>query len=154
MKGLQQKIKAFTLTEVMVVLVISAIVVGLAFSVLGIVQKNMSNIQGNYQYQSEIQSLEVALSIDFNTYSSAHWNSEKNQLTLSSPIQQKKYHFFNDSIVSNTTQYKTKVKSTTFYFEGEQVPSGRIDAIKLIFDKTTDTHRVFVFKHNDPSIHF
>ena len=35
MNILNRKIKAFTLTEVMVVLVISAIVVGLAFSVLG-----------------------------------------------------------------------------------------------------------------------
>lgn len=154
MKPLHQKIKAFTLTEVMVVLVISAIVVGLAFSVLGIVQKNMSGIQGNYQYQSEIQSLEVALTIDFNTYTAVQWDAKKDQLTLSSPIAEKKYHFFNDSIISNTTRYKVKLKSTSLYFEGEQVQSGRIDALKLNFDKTTDTHRVFVFKHNDLSIHF
>ncbi len=147
-------IKAFTLTEVMVVLVISAIVAGLAFSVLGIVQSNMRSIEGNYRYQSEIQSLEVSLTIDFNKYTNATWNQEKEQLALFSPIAQKSYQIFSDSIISNADRFLLTVKSKIFYFEGEQVHSGRIDAVKLTFDKTTDVHRIFVFKRNDPSIHF
>ena len=66
----------------------------------------------------------------------------------------KSYQFLNDSIISRSDSYPIKTKSKVFYFEGEQVNSGRIDAIKLTFDKTTDLHRVFIFKHNDPSIHF
>ncbi len=151
---MNRKIKAFTLTEVMVVLVISAIVAGLAFSVLGIVQNNMRSIEDNYQHQSEIQSLEVALTIDFNNYTMANWDSEKEQLALHSPIDQKSYQFLRDSIVSGVKSYYIKTKSKSFYFEGEQINSGRIDAVKLTFDKTTDVHRVFIFKHNDPSIHF
>lgn len=154
MNLMNRKIKAFTLTEVMVVLVISAIVAGLAFSVLGIVQNNMRSIEGNYQYQSEMQSLEVALTIDFNKYTTANWDSEKKLLKLSSPIDQKSYQFLNDSIISGIDSYHIKTKSKLFYFEGEQVESGRIDALKLTFDKTTDAHRIFIFKHNDPSIHF
>ncbi len=151
---INQKIKAFTLTEVMVVIVISAIVAGLAFSILGIVQRNMSTIEDNYAYQTELQSLEVALTIDFNTHTNAQWNAREDILTLSSPIGKRQYKFLTDSITSDIDQYLIKTKEKRFYFEGEPVNSGRIDAVKLTFDKTTDLHRIFVFKHNDPTIHF
>jgi len=151
---LTKKIQAFTLTEVMVVIVLSAIVAGLAFSILGIVQKNMRSIESNYQYQSEIQSLEVALTIDLNKYPTANWDALKEELQISSPIDQKSYRFFSDSIVSTTDTYPIKIKNKTLYFEGEAVQSGNIDAIKFTFENTTNLHRIFVFKHNDPSIHF
>ncbi|KZS40910.1 hypothetical protein AWE51_24210 [Aquimarina aggregata] len=154
MRIVNQKIKAFTLTEVMVVLVISAIVAGLAFSVLGIVQRNMRSIENNYAYQSEIQSLEVALTIDFNKFTDIQWNAREDQLELSSPIHQRVYKFTNDSIVTLVDNYPVQLKKKVFFFKGQQVNSGRIDAIKLTFDKTTDLHRIFVYKHNDPTIHF
>jgi len=154
MRIVNQKIKAFTLTEVMVVLVISAIVAGLAFSVLGIVQRNMRSIENNYAYQSELQSLEVALTIDFNKFTDIQWNAREDQLELSSPIDQRVYKFTNDSIVTLVDNYPVQLKKKVFFFKGQQVNSGRIDAIKLTFDKTTDLHRIFVYKHNDPTIHF
>ncbi len=148
------KIKAFTLTEMTVVIVISAIVVGLAFLILDIVQNSMRNIEGNYTYQSEIQSLEVALTIDFNSYSSANWDATKNTLLLSSPLQKKTYQFTTDSITNDIDSFKVSKKDMAFYFEGEKVDTGSVDAIKLTFDKTSVLHRIFVFKYNDPSIHY
>ncbi|MDH7445316.1 prepilin-type N-terminal cleavage/methylation domain-containing protein [Aquimarina sp. 2201CG14-23] len=148
------KIKAFTLTEMMVVIVISAIVVGLAFTVLGIVQNNMRSIENNYEYQSKIQSLEVALTIDFTKYPVAEWNPKENELTLSSPIENRTYTFVSDSIVNDLDTFALKTKNVTYYFEGEEVKSGRIDAIKLTFNDTKDLHRIFVYKRNDPTIHF
>ncbi len=148
------KIKAFTLTEIMVVIVISAIVAGLAFSVLGVIQKNLRSIEDNYAYQTKLQSLEVVLTIDFNKYTQATWNQNSDQLILSSPIDQRTYHFYTDSIVTDIDTYMVKTKQKTFYMEGTKVGSGSIDAIKLTFENTTNLHRIFVFKHNDPSIHF
>jgi len=154
MSNTNHKIKAFTLTEMMVVIVISAIVVGLAFTILGIVQNNMRSIENNYEHQSEIQSLEVALTIDFNRYPMAQWNPKENTLLLSSPIQKRMYTFSTDSITNDIDTFTLKTKNITYYFEGEQVSAGSIDAIKLTFDNTTDLHRIFVYKHNDPTIHF
>lgn len=82
MNNVSHKIKAFTLTEMMVVIVISAIVVGLAFTILGIVQKNMRGIEANYNHQSQIQSLEAALTIDFNRYPKLQWNPKDNTFTV------------------------------------------------------------------------
>ncbi len=154
MTSSSQKIKAFTLTEMMVVIVISAVVIGLAFTILNIVQKNMRSIENNYQHQSEIQSLEVAMTIDFNRYPKAQWNSEENKLTLSSPIEKRIYMFSADSISNDLETYVLKTKNLTYYFEGKEVTSGSIDAIKLTFDNTTDLHRIFVYKYNDPTIYF
>jgi len=148
------KIKGFTLTEMMVVMVISAIVVGLAFTILDIVQKNMRSIEHNYEYQSEIQSLEVALTIDFNNHTEVHWNANEHQLTLSSPIQERIYTFSTDSISNDIDAFSVRTKKVICYLEGEEVNSGRADAIKLTFDTTSDLHRVFIYKHNDPTIHF
>ena len=148
------KIKGFALTEMMVVIVISTIVVGLAFTILGIVQKNMTSIENNYEYQSQIQSLEVALTIDFNKYTDAHWNSKENKLTLSSPIQERIYTFSTDSIINDIDAFMVRTKKVICYLEGEEITTGRTDAIKLTFDTTTELHRIFIYKHNDPTIHF
>ncbi|WP_103865339.1 prepilin-type N-terminal cleavage/methylation domain-containing protein [Aquimarina sp. I32.4] len=151
---INQKIKAFTLTEVMVVIVISTIVVGLAFSVLKIVQESMSNIDENYEYKEEMQSFEVALTIDFNRLTSVKWNPYESTLSMYSPIEEKEYKFFSDSIVTAIHTYPLQLKEKKFYFEGEPVNSGDVDAMKLTFYNTRELHRVFVFKYNDPTIHF
>ncbi|WP_109435883.1 type II secretion system protein J [Aquimarina sp. AU119] len=151
---INHKIKAFTLTEVMVVMVISAIVVGLAFSVLGIVQKNMRNIGENYKNQEQIQSFETALTIDFNTFPTAVWDPIENTLMVSSPIDERKYQFYNDSVVTNISKHAISIKEKMFYFEGRSVQSGSIDAIKFTFHNTKESHRLFVFKYNDATIHF
>ncbi|WP_299181246.1 type II secretion system protein J [uncultured Aquimarina sp.] len=154
MNSASHKIKAFTLTEMMVVMVISTIVIGLAFTILSIVQKNMRSIEVNYEHQSQIQSLEVALTIDFNKYPKLKWNSKENILLFYSPTHEKIYHFSSDSIFNNVNSFKLKTNTIKYYFEGEEVTSGSIDAIKLTFDNATDLHRIFVYKHNDPTIYF
>ncbi|MHA7057053.1 PulJ/GspJ family protein [Aquimarina sp. M1] len=154
MNNASHKIKAFTLTEMMVVIVLSAIVVGLAFTILGIVQNNMRSIENNYEYKSQIQSLEVALTVDFNRYPRIQLNPNENILRFSSPIQERVYTFSSDSISNDIDLFILKTKDIIYYFEGEEVTTGDIDAIKLTFDKTTDLHRIFIYKHNDPTIYF
>lgn len=148
------KIKAFTLTEMMVVIVISAIVAGLAFTVLSTVQNSMRSIGHNYENTTQIRSFETALSIDFNTFTTAVWDTKENTLRLSSPINERHYQFYNDSIVTDVGAHFLKVKDKMFFFEGKQVNSGGIDAIKLIFYNTRAPNYLFVFKYNDPTIHF
>ncbi|GAA4276404.1 prepilin-type N-terminal cleavage/methylation domain-containing protein [Aquimarina mytili] len=154
MSKITSKIKAFTLTEIMVVIVISTIVAGLAFTVLGVVQNNMRTIGDNYEKKSKIKSLETALTIDFNSFSDATWDSKENKLKVFSPIGERVYQFYTDSIVTNIETYPVRVEEKIFYFEGKPVTSGVIDAIKLNFDKKQVSQHLFVFKYNDPTLHF
>ena len=148
------KIKSFTLTEMMVVLVISAIVVGLAFTILSIVQKNMLSIEENYTYSTELTQLEVALTTDFNSFTKVDWIENQDMLQFSSPLASRSYVFYQDSIVSDISMFKVQLKDKSFFFEGKNINSGSIDAIKLKFAKTSDNHAIFVYKKNDPAIHF
>jgi len=63
------KIQAFTLSEIIVVLILTTIIVGLAFSVLTLVQKHMRSIQSNFYNTTELKKLETSLWLDFNRYS-------------------------------------------------------------------------------------
>ncbi|RZS98810.1 PulJ/GspJ family protein [Aquimarina brevivitae] len=148
------KIKSFTLTEMMVVLVISAIVVGLAFTILSIVQKNMVSIEQNYSYATELTQLEVALTADMNSCTQVAWIAKEDKLQFSSPVATRSYRFYQDSIVSDINTFKVAVKEKSFFLEGKDVASGSIDAIKLEFDKTTKEYCIFVYRKNDPAIHF
>jgi len=154
MKRMPLKIKAFTLTEVMVVIVISTIVAGLAFTVLGVVQGNMRSIEDNYEYKTQIQSLETALTIDFNTFSVVVWDPKENSIHMVSPINERNYKLYTDSIVTDVETHVLKIKEKTFYYEGEEVSAGTIDAMRLTFYKTRAPHQLFVYKYNDPTIHF
>ena len=138
----------------MVVLVLSAIVAGLAFTILNIVQKNMSLIETNYEYQSQLQSLEVALTIDFNSYSEVQWDSNNKSLIFKSPINERSYQFYKDSIKTDINSFIVTTKNINLFLKGESATSGIIDAVKLTFQKTTSMHRIFIYKHNDPTIEF
>lgn len=138
----------------MVVIVVSAIVAGLAFTILDVVQKNMRAVETNYEHQSEIQALETALTIDFNDCTTVFWDARTESLALSSPVKKQTYHFLKDSITTEISSFLLKTKNTEFFFEGKSVTGGEIDAIKLTFENTRDLHRIFVFKYNDPTIQF
>ncbi|TPN87676.1 prepilin-type N-terminal cleavage/methylation domain-containing protein [Aquimarina algicola] len=151
---LKRKINAFTLTEMIVVIIISAIVAGLAFSVLGIVQNQMNAITNNYNRKEQIQSFETALTIDFNQNTKVNWNPSQNKLIVSSPIKERNYIFYEDSIATDITTYSLRIKEKLFFWKGKRVTKGNIDAIKLRFKETREVHSVFVFKYNDPSANF
>lgn len=147
-------LKSFTLTEVIVVMIISTIVVGLAFSVLGIVQKNMNTIAVNYDHRSELASFEVALSLDFSKYTEIQWNKKEQILVFRSPIAEKQYHFETDSIYNDENTFLLKHKDILWYYEGSEVQTGNIDAIKIQFENTAPLYQMFVYKYNDPTIYF
>ncbi|MFC5044443.1 type II secretion system protein [Aquimarina hainanensis] len=150
----KHKVQAMTLTEIMVVLAITAIITGLSFMILRLVQKNMYAIQTNYEYRTEIQSLETALTIGFHSCTASYWNALEQQLTLRSPLTTQNYKFYKDSIRSDIKTYVIQIDSIQLYFQGKTVAEGEIDAIRLHFNRTTNLHRSFIFRYNDPSIHF
>lgn len=151
---LNNKIQAFTLTEIAIVIVISTIVAGLAFSVIRIIQKNTSAISENYNKRTIINSLELALKIDFNTFNKITWDEKKQELTLNSPIKEKKYTFYNDSVINNRQSYKIKVFKKSFFFKGKEIFANEIDALKMEFDTLKRPQSFFIFKLNDLTTEF
>jgi len=143
-----KKIQAFTLSEMIVVLILTVIVVGLAFSVLSLVQKQMYAIQANFEKTSEINQLETALYIDFHKYPNISLSPLDNGIKLKSEIDSLSYQFFENKIIRAKDTFSVAIQKKWFFFNGEQAANGKVDAIKLETSKETQNQNIFVFKQN------
>ena len=81
------------------VLILTSIVVALAFSVLTLVQKHMRSIEENLKEHTIINKLEVSLSLDFNRFSRINYNDIEKELQFYNEIDTLHYQFNNDYII-------------------------------------------------------
>lgn len=149
MKPQHNKIQAFTLSEMIIVLILTSIVVGLAFTVLNLVQKHMISIQHNYTSKTELNKLETALWLDFNKYSEINFDNIENELQFKTEIDSVTYQFLETKIVKNRDTFPIILENKTLFFDGQVTENGQIDAIKLKTVKESNHQLLFVFKQND-----
>ena len=149
---LNRKVKSFTLSEMVVVLILTSIVVGLAFSVLTLVQKQMSAIQLNYQKNLTINKLETALWLDFSNSSKVNYDNLNNELKFSSEVDSTTYKFVDNFIVRGSDTFSVNTQSKKLYLQGEIKESGTVDALKIEFSKDYQGQKLFIFKTNDAAI--
>ena len=147
------KIKAFTLQEMMVVLLITTIVVGMAFAVLNLVQKQMVGISAIYQVKTTVNQMRQSLWIDFNRYSYISYNQKSKEIQCLNEIDARYYKIVNDTHIVNESNFDIEFESIQFYFENEEVFNGQIDAIAIKTSKETGHQPLFVFKENTPVIY-
>jgi len=145
------KIKAFAIQEMMIVLAITAIVVGMAFSVLNLVQKQMGSISGIYEVKLEANKLRQSLWVDFNRYSYVHFDETKGQLYFSNAFEEKLYTLSENRFITERDTFDIKLDSKQFYFKNGIKNGGEIDAIELRSTKETGYQQIFVFKENTPT---
>ncbi|WP_047415850.1 hypothetical protein [Cellulophaga sp. Hel_I_12] len=143
-----KRIKAFTLSEMIVVLVITIIVIGLAFSVLNLVQKQMSGIQQNYEQGTEVNLLRQALWVDFRSYSTINYNAKSDILSFENEVGVMEYQFDETTVIRDLDTLKITITDKMFYFDGNEVSVGEIDAIKILTKKEEGAKVIFVYKNN------
>lgn len=148
-----KKIKAFTLSEMIVVLILTSIVVGLAFSVLRLVQKQIFAIQQNYYKSTEINKLKTALWIDFNRYQDIKYNALNNELLLKNELDSVSYRFSEDYIVSDIDTFRIKLEAKQIFFNGLISKTNKVDAIKIKTSKSNRSQELFIFKKNDATVY-
>lgn len=143
-----KKIKAFTIAELIVVLVLSSIVITIAIVVLNLVQKQVSGIQFNLQKQNEIQVLDKLLWHDFNTHK-LHFFAKEEILLCTNPIDTITYQFNKDYILRNKDTIKAHVDEALFYLDAEKVIEKTIDAIEIQFSEKFQNKTLFIYKMKD-----
>ncbi len=132
-----------------VVIILTSIVVGMAFSVLTLVQKHMSGIQNNFNKNTELNILEQSLWLDFNRYSEIEYNMINDELIFTSDVNTTTYKFATDYIVKELDTFNIPTHNKLLFFDGDKTTNGRVDAIKFETSKTFQNQPVFVFKQND-----
>lgn len=144
----KHKIKAFTLSELIIVMVLTLIVAGMAFSVLQLVQKHMHAIKGNFENSTSITLLEQSLWIDANRSNRIRYDTNEDRLYFISEIDTITYTFAPTYIQKDIDTFNIVVAEKLFYFEGEESFSSTIDAFKLITAKEYRKKAVFISKRN------
>ncbi|OUD35094.1 PulJ/GspJ family protein, partial [Flavobacterium psychrophilum] len=128
---MNNKVKSFTLSELLVVMIITAIVVGMAFSVLRLVQKQIHTIQKNYDKSTDLSLFEQRLWQDFNEFSQIQFDEKENKLMLKSEMDTITYSFQNDFILRDNDTIKLKLVIDKILMEGKLIKNGDIDAMSI-----------------------
>ncbi len=143
-----KKLKAYTLSEIIVVLILTSIVVGLALSALQLIQKQMTALRQNNENKLRIKSLETKLSILFNqsenveVIDQAVYFYEKKD-TLETRITPEAFTIENDTI-------ELKAVNINTYFRGKEIENGCIDALSLSIKLNERISKsLFVSRTND-----
>ena len=132
-----------------VVLILTSIVVGLAFMALTLVQKHMESIQKNINRSTELHKLESSLWLDFNHYNTINFNNDV--LQFSSAIDSVNYHITKEHIIKNRDTFFIPIENTQVFFKGAKAHTF-VDALKLKTTKAFQNQEIFVFKQNDAVI--
>ena len=144
-----KKLKAFTLSELLVVMLLTVIVVGLAFAVLNLIQKQMHLTQNNYRANTELDLLKQALWTDFRSHSQGFYYAEQQRLSLSNAIHTVDYRFVDDYVVRQQDTFQISLAQRKLFYLGEEVASGKVDALELLTAKGRGEKLVFVYREQD-----
>ncbi|RDY60786.1 PulJ/GspJ family protein [Flagellimonas nanhaiensis] len=147
-----RKVSAFTLSEMLVVMLLTIIVVGLAFSMLGLVQRQMWGIQDNYETKTIENVLQQALWIDFGRHSQIQVTNGNSTLIMANELESTTYYFMKEYVLKDRDTFHTNLKVDKLYFRGDEVQGGIVDAIELAGVIEGKTKHFFIYKSNDAAI--
>lgn len=142
------KVKAFTLSELLVVLLLTTVVVGMAYAVLHLVQKQMYGIHGNFERNTELNLLRQSLWTDFNQYDGVWYDAQTQELIFANGLDERIYQIHEAYIVEHKDTFQVKIEEQLFFFKGKERVSGEIDALHFKTSKELGAKPVFVFKRN------
>lgn len=148
MKNRIKKIRAFTLSEMIVVLIITTIVVGMAFAVLNLVQRQMHGIEKNYERNTELNRLRQSFWIDFNRSEAVYYDGTKGQLRFVNGMETQKYIISGNLIIREMDTFRLQWEEQRFLFQNKERTSGEIDAITFRTGKEYGNRQLFIYKRN------
>lgn len=132
-----------------VVLILTSIIVGMAFSVLTMVQKHMKGIQDNLNKNTELQKLEQSLWLDFNRYSKISYSPFDDELVFSSELSSTRYKFNTGIVIKELDTFDISIENKALFFDGNTTQEGVVDAIKISMSKNSQNQVLFIYKVND-----
>ncbi|MCL9806431.1 type II secretion system GspH family protein [Flavobacterium amniphilum] len=145
---MSKKVHSFTLAELIVVMIITGIIVGLAFSVLRIIQKQIEVIGKDNEKAVQVVFLEQMLWHDFNRMQNVE-SLGKNQLKMKSELDSVVYDFKESFVLRNQDTIKVAAAVEEVFFESDKVRIGPIDAVSVSCENEIKEYKIFVFKKND-----
>ena len=148
-----KKTKAFTLTELLVVMVLSSIVISLTFLILSMVQKQSTIIRRSINRKNTVTKLDRILWQDFNETNTIERVSS-NHILLYNERDTISYDFQDKYTLRNTDSFHIVIPEKVFFLDGDlQSLTGYVDAIKLTIEHQSLQKTIFVFSNKDASFY-
>ena len=142
------KVKAFTLSEILVVLVVASIVIVMAFLVLNMVRKQVVGIQNNYAKKQISNNFETLLQRDFNS-NQANYKLKTNTLVLKNTKDSIIYTIPSNFITRDKDTFEIAVENKKLFLEGVKVKNNQIDALELNLSASFGNRKLFFFQKKD-----
>lgn len=146
---IDKKIKSFTISEMLVVMVLTTIVIAIAILVLNLVQQQLTSIQGNFKNNSEIRTLEQTLWVDINR-TDVQIDIKNNRLICTSPIDTVLYQFQENYLLRNLDTLNIEVEEQHFFIDLKNTIR-TVDAIELKLSNKFQNRELFIHKQKGAS---
>tara|TARA_R110000851_G_scaffold310283_2_gene470056 strand:- start:53168 stop:53641 length:474 start_codon:yes stop_codon:yes gene_type:complete len=146
--SIKKKTPAFTLTEMLLVLAITAIIAGLAFAIITLFTKNMRDIEKNYSKSTYLGLFTDQLNLDLNRFHTIEYNQSDRELTFKNPLDSVRYLWEENFVLRETDTVFNTYSDLELYNHGEKVESGNTDAIKIRLGEK-DLEFIFLFQLKD-----
>ncbi len=146
-----KKTKAFTLTELLVVMIVATIVVSMAFLALSMVKKQVGSIQKKMIHKEELKRFEKILWRDFNYYGVGNYKTD-NKLFFSNGLDAVEYKILENCILRNEDSIFITINAIDLFLDDKKVTTGNIDAIKIQTEEIYNKN-IFVFTEKDATFY-
>lgn len=129
--ALTTKVKGATISEALITIAITVIVVGISFAVLLLVKLQMRGMQGYYKEHLEVNQAQQILSADF--FKADKVIADKTGFTLTTLNDQEiNYNLKDSTLLRNQDTLLKNCESLLFYHKGLPANSSKVDAIKVV----------------------
>ncbi len=145
----KHKIPAFTLSEILVVLAITSIVIALAFTVLNLITKQFTVMRTRYEERTEVTKFKQRLLFDFEKGSDVSWNERQQELAITIKEKIVSYEFASDYVLRDRDTIPFAVQNTQFYYKGEEIKEGVTDGMEVTMIIRGNLVRFFVSREVD-----
>ena len=145
-------LKAFTLAEMIVVLVVASIVIAMGFLVLNMVRKQVQLIQDNYQKKQEVHFFETTFTRDFNTRR-VFFHKKENKIIFKNTKDSISYTFLENCITREKDTFKIEVGNKKLFLDGKLVKEKTIDAIELTLTNSYANKQLFFYQTKDAAFY-
>lgn len=142
---MKSKLASFTISEMLVVLVITAVIISLSLTILNLVQSSFSRLQSKIDKSNETSLMVSRMGRDLHYYNKVSVDEDKN-LKFRNPLDSVQYKLVESFIIIQEDTIGKDILDVILYYKGDRVITGLVDAIKL---KTAEKENVFfLFKSN------
>ena len=146
------KLKSFTIAELLVTMIITVIVVGMAFAVLRYVNQTIYKIEKNYKRINDLLLFEERLALDMSNAGIVIVERSRNRVYMINEISTTRYQFGKAFVLRNSQKIDLTLEISEVYLNGQSSLKDTITGISVNCGREFPDYNIHVSRSNDCSV--